>query len=1386
MKRFLSESLRFMLLLLFAVGGMSTAQAQLYEGELVSGQTYRIVNGAMENHVLYDDGTSIQQVAYTADCGDGAWWVVTLVDATNGAYNLKNLATGRYLKAPTGIGYVVSVSPTAQRVYIKSNTSVTSDNYFNITATKTSTASVAINANTERLWGAKPTTGSTPTTSEWGFVSKDNALEPLNANNGIVRLISGRNTNRVMAETADGVKAVAKSETADLSQVWVVAPKGDGYYLRNAQSGRFIQTNPGKSQIYQTGTQTGIFYMNQSTVSGFVTFSSNSNLSKHEGLHTDGSFNVVAWSAEDTPGSDWKFEAYDGVTIEELRASFDAAGGYGAPADGGIFRILNDDYSFFLTESMGDGELPNLENTNSYSQYWRLISKGTDSYAIQNVATGRYIQTQTVTSQPFKTGSEANAFVISRNEDYAQDNLYTITTGGNQGFHSASSNSYKTVLWNASASASQWRFMPATLTEEQLADAAAEFENFKKLTDITTIQSVLTTFFADKACTELKPEYKAMSDAEFEALVAEKGLATEISSFIIKTKKNSWDAWEKEFRIQDYKAFSNVDYWADRNNTYPYGRINNPTGIVLGAGQVAFIMVDGTPNAGGVLKLEIHNDYADNWGQSSIELKQGLNVIQATKSESYLFVLYESPNNSFIADQPLIKIHIEGGKVNGYFDVKKHTDADWVNMQQKGLFQAKIVDLLGDYAQLRIQSEGTRQYNPTKIRPLIGEYDWVAYHELEIMGLTEAPDSLKHLPDLDRAYEGVYPAKFNARMPIISCPGWDMYASSYYTCLGDGYMSSSYNYDAIKQRDGCVWAAGHEIGHMNQGAIHLAASTEVSNNFFSNMLVYHGGKVLSRTLSIAERQRQWASGQVPWASIVGSGYWLQTQMYYNLFLYYHVLGNDPLFYQKLFCELRKDRMRNRLTYISANVDYLHFARKASDAAGEDLSDYFEYWGFFEPCEDVKAASYSTWYITCKQEDIDETKEYMAQYPKANPSMMFIDDYVGNSSLPNYYDDLRTDRAGCIWGGYKGFANEDTPSNYSYFSYTINDAGRVTVNTRSRGDIAGIKVRDAAGKLIYAATGRTFTIPSNILPNVANMVVALYDGTEVPLYQQTEEGVVEYKIYRGSSTATVRYTKGNDAAIPTVERDGVNAIVVPTKEEGVTALAGLNNVISRDSVVQNLVLTDAEEFFTPFTFKANNATFVRQAPERGYAAACLPFALKKDDLTGEYLAETFVDYKTEGDVTSVIFKKQDADIAAGTPFLLYTPANVESHTITSSNVVVPAKRELTTSVSSADGLVTFYSTFESKRVRNDMQVLQKPGFLFYVPEDDIYTKPFSAYFDTDVAAQLQVVHPEIPTAITNPELSGSAADAPLYDLSGRRVLTPEKNRIYIRGGKKVIF
>ncbi len=529
-----------------------------------------------------------------------------------------------------------------------------------------------------------------------------------------------------------------------------------------------------------------------------------------------------------------------------------------------------------------------------------------------------------------------------------------------------------------------------------------------------------------------------------------------------------------------------------------------------------------------------------------------------------------------------------------------------------------------------------------------------------------------------------------------------------------------------------------------------------------------------------------ADGIRNWPQIGTSGYWLPTQMYYNLYLYYHVLENDPLFYQKLFRNLRKSPMKNGAGSISANVDYLHFARMASDAAGEDLSDFFEYWGFFEPCTNVKAASYSTWYLTCTQADIDATLEYMSKYPKANASMCFIDDYVNNYTKGNYYDDLRNDRGNAIWGAYKDFAAEDEAANPTNFSYTMTTAGKVTIPNTAKGGAAGVKVRDANGKLIYIAAARSFTIPSNLIDKVATITLSLVDGTEIPLYKTTEEGVYKINVYQGNNTPVVRYTKGNDAAFLSSYRDGDNAIVMLDADDtaAAAALGALINVADADGNVQQLALTDADDFYAPVELKAATATYTRKNVLRGFDAVCLPFALTSEDLPEGYFVETIARCETSGTKMSVVFEKNSADLPAGTPALLYTPEPVESHVISKTNVTVPTEAK---TVSTTDGAATFNGSFAAKPATSYQFLLDHPGLTFSIVDEGSLLPAFRSYLEVNgtSAIQLKVTHPEIPTNVEVPVFTDSNK-APIYDLQGRRVNAPAKGGIYIQNGRKLVF
>ena len=70
---------------------------------------------------------------------------------------------------------------------------------------------------------------------------------------------------------------------------------------------------------------------------------------------------------------------------------------------------------------------------------------------------------------------------------------------------------------------------------------------------------------------------------------------------------------------------------------------------------------------------------------------------------------------------------------------------------------------------------------------------------------------------------------------------------------------------------------------------------------------------------------------------------------------------------------------------------LGFAKMASDAAGEDLSDFCEAWGLPGVNNNVKVTHYGTSYITTTAEQFELIKEDCMKYPKPKLNPLYIND-----------------------------------------------------------------------------------------------------------------------------------------------------------------------------------------------------------------------------------------------------------------------------------------------------------------------------------------------------------------------------------------------------------
>ena len=106
-------------------------------------------------------------------------------------------------------------------------------------------------------------------------------------------------------------------------------------------------------------------------------------------------------------------------------------------------------------------------------------------------------------------------------------------------------------------------------------------EFFQKNPD-NKLEQQLLAVFTDITCSELKPE------ATLEQINQLPGYFVNLATQL---KNGTYDAWEKEFRIQDYQAYSDINVWADRLMTKHYSCLDNLTGIAVEANDEIIVLV---------------------------------------------------------------------------------------------------------------------------------------------------------------------------------------------------------------------------------------------------------------------------------------------------------------------------------------------------------------------------------------------------------------------------------------------------------------------------------------------------------------------------------------------------------------------------------------------------------------------------------------------------------------------------------------------------------------------------------------------------------------------------------------------------------------------------
>ncbi|WP_409151531.1 M60 family metallopeptidase [Sphingobacterium sp. BS-2] len=491
--------------------------------------------------------------------------------------------------------------------------------------------------------------------------------------------------------------------------------------------------------------------------------------------------------------------------------------------------------------------------------------------------------------------------------------------------------------------------------------------------------------------------------------VFEDGLATQLKKGVNKKQIASIENEDIRVLAQELLAGKKVDPY--KYASYPallspktlgqelsigdgYSKYENITGVYLPVGKHV-IIADGIDESKDI-KLLVPNwmRKAPNpeeptkdpkgWGieKKEFKLRNGVNIIELKDFGSLAYVSYFSDKPK---EEKPINIHFLSGKVNGYFDIQKHSDQDWNAFLDQAVFP--IMDAKGKHIQTAYPVEDLKKYAYGKGKELISNYDSLVYRQHRLMGLIK--------------YNKVPDNKILARVNY-----------NYYMFRdGDGvaYMGDKQGYamkmvldpSSVINGDPC-WGFSHEVGHVHQTSPMLSwgGLGEVSNNIYSLYVMRSFG---NKSRILAENNFNLAKKSIIDKKIS----YLQDPDVFNrlvpfwqLQLYFEGEGQNPDFYPDLFETLRKQNTNNspsrqkirerwgrEAVVVERNpaVHQLNFIKTACEVSKTDLTDFFDQYGFFYVGE-MKYDDYGNYEYKMTQQMVDEVKNAIKSMNLAKPKL----------------------------------------------------------------------------------------------------------------------------------------------------------------------------------------------------------------------------------------------------------------------------------------------------------------------------------------------------------------------------------------------------------------
>lgn len=468
-------------------------------------------------------------------------------------------------------------------------------------------------------------------------------------------------------------------------------------------------------------------------------------------------------------------------------------------------------------------------------------------------------------------------------------------------------------------------------------------------------------FFTDTSFSTLNPEITAKDLPSFKSEVLKK-----VASGLLD------GTYDKAHRAASYQAYPSPRQLGETLKLGDgFSRYENITGIHLDEGEnVVFV----GPMHGREISLLLPDwmrkpaegveptKDPNGWGlrRQEVKLKEGWNVFNAERSGN----AYVSYFDDHAEDAKPITVHFPTGEVNGFFDLAKHDNKDWVRLLDNAV--GPIMDARGTHIQVAYPVEWFKEHTKDKGVELIHNYDTMLKHHFTLLGLVK--------------YDKIPVNRILSRVNFNYYMFRDRDGVAY---LGTkNVMGMVANPDRVIKGDPC-WGFSHEAGHVLQmrPQITWGGMTEVSVNLFS---LYTGEKMgnscrLSRQKNYASARKNIIEAEPRISYLQAGDVFDRLVPFWQLHLHFTKNG-VPDFYPDVMEEMRRRPDAGKGN--DSILNHFQFIEICCDVTQIDLTDFFDQWGFFHVGE-IMVDDYGPYRFLVTQETVDEVKARIAakNYPK---------------------------------------------------------------------------------------------------------------------------------------------------------------------------------------------------------------------------------------------------------------------------------------------------------------------------------------------------------------------------------------------------------------------